>query len=140
VAVIAAATVVVWLPASTQADTDRGGTYRVGWEATFDWGTDDFDPTGEDDPRSFGIVSNLLLRTLVGYNHVAGAAGRRLVPDLAVRVPGATNAAGDTRSSSSAASGSGRRSTARSPRATSDMPSSGWRGRRTARNTPTSTP
>ena len=38
-----------------------------------------------------GSYSNLLLRTLVGYNHVAGAAGQELVPDLAVRVPAPTN-------------------------------------------------
>ena len=38
-----------------------------------------------------GIYSNLLLRTLVGYDHVAGAAGYRLVPDLAETVPAPTD-------------------------------------------------
>src|SRR5437868_3094563 len=33
------------------------------------------------------IYSNLLVRTLVGYDHVAGGDGYKLVPDLAVRVP-----------------------------------------------------
>ena len=77
--------------AAARAPAPRGGTYRVGWEAAFDWTTDDFDPTGESDPRSMGIYSNLLLRTLVGYDHVAGAAGTRLVPDLATAVPTATD-------------------------------------------------
>jgi peptide/nickel transport system substrate-binding protein len=69
----------------------RGGTYRVGWEAVFDWSTADMDPTAEADPRSLGIFSNLLLRTLVQYRHVSGPAGRELVPDLAVAVPAPTN-------------------------------------------------
>src|SRR5205823_3925853 len=69
----------------------RGGTYRVGWEGVFDWGTDGWDPTGEADPRTYGIFSNLLLRTLVGYDHVPGRAGTKIVPDLATRVPAATN-------------------------------------------------
>ena len=69
----------------------RGGTYRVGWEGVFDWGTDGWDPTGEADPRTYGIFSNLLLRTLVGYEHVPGRAGTKIVPDLATRVPAATN-------------------------------------------------
>jgi peptide/nickel transport system substrate-binding protein len=33
--------------------------------------------------QAFGLYSNLLVRTLVGYNHVAGSAGNVLVPDLA---------------------------------------------------------
>ena len=41
--------------------------------------------------RRDGIYSNLLVRTLVGYDHVAGPAGTRLVPDLAGRVPAPTN-------------------------------------------------
>ncbi len=70
----------------------RGGTYRVGWErglsSPFDW-SDGLDPTGEQ--ADYGILSNLLVRTLVGYDHVAGPAGMRLVPDLATGVPAATN-------------------------------------------------
>jgi peptide/nickel transport system substrate-binding protein len=77
--------------ASPQPSSLRGGTYRVGREAVFDWSTADMDPTGEADPRSMGIFSNLLVRTLVGYRHVAGPAGRELVPDLAVSVPAPTN-------------------------------------------------
>ena len=76
---------------SSSSSSLRGGTYRVGWEAVFDWTTNANDPTGEADPRNFGILSNLLLRTLVGYNHVAGPAGRVVVPDLAVNVPEPTN-------------------------------------------------
>ena len=37
------------------------------------------------------IYSNLLIRTLVGYNHVAGAAGNVIVPDIATSVPKPTN-------------------------------------------------
>jgi peptide/nickel transport system substrate-binding protein len=70
-----------------------GGTYRVGWDSGFQ--ADGFDPTGEYDQGSFGIYSNLLLRTLVQTEHVAGTAGRKLVPDLAERVPAPTD--GDTR-------------------------------------------
>ncbi len=60
----------------------RGGVYRVEWESSFDF-TADFDPTGEYSVQAFGLYSNLLVRTLVGYNHVAGPAGNALVPDLA---------------------------------------------------------
>jgi peptide/nickel transport system substrate-binding protein len=60
----------------------RGGVYRVEWESSFDF-TSDFDPTGEYSVQAFGLYSNLLVRTLVGYDHVAGPAGNALVPDLA---------------------------------------------------------
>lgn len=63
-----------------------GGTYRVGWEQAFGF-TDNFDPTGEYLGNAWALYSNLLIRTLVGYNHVAGAAGNRLVADLAKTVP-----------------------------------------------------
>src|SRR5262245_19136460 len=33
------------------------------------------------------MYSTLLTRTLVGYHHVAGTAGNKLVPDLATSVP-----------------------------------------------------
>ncbi len=68
----------------------RGGTYRVGWESTFGW-TNSFDPTGEYLANGFAINTNLLIRTLVGYNHVAGAAGNQPVPDLATSIPKPTN-------------------------------------------------
>ena len=59
--------------------------FRVEWESSFDF-TGGFDPTGEYLGEAFGIYSNLLVRTLVGYNHVAGAAGNVLVPDLATNL------------------------------------------------------
>src|SRR5690242_20421990 len=77
--------------APTPAHSLAGGVYRVGMEAnifnhgTFGW-SDGFDPTGETDTRAFEIYSNLLLRTLVGTNHVPGAAGNVLVPDLATNL------------------------------------------------------
>jgi peptide/nickel transport system substrate-binding protein len=60
----------------------RGGTYSVEWESSFDF-TSGFDPTGEYLGEAFGIYSSLLVRTLVGYDHVAGLPGNVLVPDLA---------------------------------------------------------
>ena len=56
-----------------------GGTYSVEWEASFDF-TGGFDPTGEYLGAAIGIYSNLLVRTLVGYNHVAGAPGNVACP------------------------------------------------------------
>jgi peptide/nickel transport system substrate-binding protein len=68
----------------------RGGTYRVGWESSFGW-TNGFDPTGEYLANAISIYQSLLIRRLVGYNHVAGAAGNKVVPDLATSVPRPTN-------------------------------------------------
>src|SRR4051794_6000605 len=67
-----------------------GGTYRIGVEASFNW-TNAFDPTGEYLGDAWGIYTNLLLRTLVGYKHVPGVAGNQLIPDLATSVPKPTN-------------------------------------------------
>ena len=67
-----------------------GGVFRVDWESSFDF-TDGFDPTGEYLGEAFGIYSDLLVRTLVGYNHVAGAPGNVLVPDLATNLGVVTN-------------------------------------------------
>jgi peptide/nickel transport system substrate-binding protein len=67
-----------------------GGVFRVEWESSFDF-TAGFDPTGEYLGEAFGIYSNLLVRTLVGYNHVAGAAGNVIVPDLATNTGVITN-------------------------------------------------
>jgi peptide/nickel transport system substrate-binding protein len=68
----------------------KGGTYRVGYQTSFGF-TDGFDPSGEYLNTAWAIYSNLLVRTLVGYNHVAGPAGNELVPDLATKVPQPTN-------------------------------------------------
>jgi len=68
----------------------RGGTYRVGLEGSFPF-SDDFDPTGEYTTYGANIFSNLVLRTLVGYDHVAGAAGNKLVADIATAVPTPTD-------------------------------------------------
>jgi len=59
----------------------KGGVYRTALE---DFGfTSAFDPTGEYLGTAFGLYSQLLLRTLVSYDHVEGAAGDKIVPDLA---------------------------------------------------------
>lgn len=67
-----------------------GGTFRVGVESSFGF-TNGFDPTGEYLGEMFAIYSSLVVRTLVGYNHVAGAAGNVVVADLATTVPKPTN-------------------------------------------------
>jgi peptide/nickel transport system substrate-binding protein len=77
--------------AGREPRSPAGGTYRFGIESyigddRFRW-SDGFDPTGEWQIVSFAIYSNLLLRTLLGYEHAAGRAGQKLVPDLATRVP-----------------------------------------------------
>jgi peptide/nickel transport system substrate-binding protein len=91
----AVATAVVLAIASAGASASSpgslaGGAYRVGWEGSFSF-TDSFDPTGEYYYAAFGIYSNLLLRTLVGYDHLEGPAGNKVVPDLATAVPEPTD-------------------------------------------------
>ena len=90
VAVGAAIAVGVWNAKTASHTAKVGGTYKVGWEGSFGV-TNNFDPTGEYLGEAFSIFSNLLIRTLVGYNHVAGAAGNKLVPDLATSLPVPTN-------------------------------------------------
>jgi peptide/nickel transport system substrate-binding protein len=67
-----------------------GGVYRTEWQGSFDF-TGGFDPTGEYLASAFGLYSNLLVRTLVGYNHVAGSPGNIVVPDLATDLGKITN-------------------------------------------------
>jgi peptide/nickel transport system substrate-binding protein len=76
--------------ARPDAQSQKGGTYRVGWETAFGW-TNSFDPTGEYLANAFTIYSNLTLRTLVQFNHVVGPKGNIVVPDLATSVPKPTN-------------------------------------------------
>src|SRR3954447_18231825 len=64
------------------ASTKAGGVYRVAFDSSFNF-TDGFDPTGEYLGDAFTIYSSLLIRTLVGYNHIANGPGNKLVPDLA---------------------------------------------------------
>ena len=90
VGILAVASIVVSVASGGGSKSLKGGTYRVGWESSFGW-TDNFDPTGEYLANSFAINTNLLLRGLIGYNHVAGAAGAVVVPDLATTVPKPTN-------------------------------------------------
>ncbi len=68
----------------------RGGTYRIGWEQSFGF-TDNFDPTGEYLGEAWGILDNLLVRPLIGYKHLSGAAGNTLIGDLAQSVPQPTD-------------------------------------------------
>jgi peptide/nickel transport system substrate-binding protein len=76
--------------ASARTAAQRGGVYRVGWETSFNF-SDDFDPTGEYLVYGAAILTSLVDRTLVSYRHVAGAAGDKLVPDIATAVPRPTD-------------------------------------------------
>src|SRR5580692_3180828 len=93
VGVIAAGAAVLALSASahsTKAGTiAAGGTLRVGWEQSFN-STDNFDPTGEYLGDGWGVFQTEIT-TLLGYEHTAGAAGNKLVPELATSVPTPTN-------------------------------------------------
>jgi len=74
---------------TTSGTATKGGTYRM---ATQDFGfTGAFDPSAEYLGWAFTLYGNLLIRTLLSYNHTAGAAGNVLVPDLATAVPTPTN-------------------------------------------------
>jgi len=68
-------------PDGTEVSPARGGVYRTAVESL--GFIDGLDPTGEYNNRSFALYGQLLLRTLVTYDHVAGLPGDRLVPDLA---------------------------------------------------------
>jgi peptide/nickel transport system substrate-binding protein len=74
----------------SNGDAKRGGTYTVGWEQAFGF-TDNFDPTGEYLGNAWGLYSNLLIRALVGYQHLPGAGGNNLIGDLATDVPTPTD-------------------------------------------------
>ena len=89
----AAALTAALVSAASAGPSDRsakGGTYKVGVESAFNW-TNSFDPTGEYLANAFVTYSNLMLRTLVGFNHLEGPAGNIVVPDLATSVPKPTN-------------------------------------------------
>src|SRR5215207_11109460 len=75
---------------TAKSQVSTGGTMNIAWEASFGF-TDGFDPTGEYLGDAWGIYANLLVRALVGTNHVSGAAGNKLVADLATSVPKPTN-------------------------------------------------
>jgi peptide/nickel transport system substrate-binding protein len=67
-----------------QATPQKGGVLRT---AISDFGfTNGFDPTGEYVAVAIGLYG-AMERTLMGYKHVADAAGNELVPDLASAPP-----------------------------------------------------
>jgi peptide/nickel transport system substrate-binding protein len=74
----------------SNGSAQKGGTYTVGYENSFGF-TDNFDPTGEYLGEAWGIMTNLLVRPLIGYQHLAGAAGNKLIGDLAQSVPTPTD-------------------------------------------------
>jgi len=67
------------------ATPQKGGTLRL---ETQDFGyTDAFDPTGEYLGLGWGLLNQLMTRTLVGYAHRPNEPGNVLIPDLAESVP-----------------------------------------------------
>ena len=93
VGVIAAVAVVMTMSASAHSTKagaiSSGGTLMVGWSPSFGT-TDNFDPTGEYLGDAWGVLT-MEVKTLVGYEHTAGALGNKIVPDLATSVPAPTN-------------------------------------------------
>ncbi|HUY71078.1 MAG TPA: ABC transporter substrate-binding protein [Gaiellaceae bacterium] len=93
VAIAAAAAVVMTMGASAHSAKGNavksGGTLTVGWAPSFGV-TDNFDPTGEYLGDAWGVLE-LEVRTLVNYQHLPGAAGNKIVPDLATSVPTPSN-------------------------------------------------
>src|ERR1700722_20226281 len=75
---------------STKASAVKsGGTLTIGWAPSFGV-TDNFDPTGEYLGDAWGVLE-LEVRTLVNYQHLPGAPGNKIVPDLASSVPVPSN-------------------------------------------------
>src|SRR4051812_41417665 len=70
----AGGTGVVGTGAYDNGSQKKGGVYRIGWEESFGF-TDNFDPTGEYLGNAWGLYSNLMIRSLVGYKHQPGADG-----------------------------------------------------------------
>jgi peptide/nickel transport system substrate-binding protein len=93
VGLISVAAVVMTMSASahsTKAGAIKsGGVLTDGWEGSFGV-TDNFDPTGEYLGDAWGVLTNEV-KTLVGYEHAAGAAGNKIVPELATTAPKPTN-------------------------------------------------
>ncbi len=81
---------VVGSGALDNGSSTKGGIYTVGWEQSFGF-TNNFDPTGEYLGNAWGLYSNLMLRSLIGYKHQPGAAGNELIGDLATDVPKPTD-------------------------------------------------
>jgi peptide/nickel transport system substrate-binding protein len=74
----------------SNGSSEKGGVYTIGWENSFGF-TNNFDPTGEYLGNAWGLYSNLMLRSLIGYKHQPGAAGNELIGDLAEDVPKPTD-------------------------------------------------
>jgi peptide/nickel transport system substrate-binding protein len=66
-------------------EVTKGGT--IIWESEEFGFTNGFDPTGEYLGEAWGVFTNLMTRSLMGYEHVAGDAGNQVIPDLAAEDP-----------------------------------------------------
>ena len=84
------ATSVVGSGSFSNGSSAKGGVYTIGWENSFGF-TNNFDPTGEYLGNAWGLYSNLMLRSLIGYKHQPGASGNDLIGDLATDVPTPTD-------------------------------------------------
>jgi peptide/nickel transport system substrate-binding protein len=67
------------------SEATKGGTYRM-QGPSFEY-TGGFDPTGEYLGTALSFYSNMLVRTLMNYKHIAGPEGNELFPDLADGMP-----------------------------------------------------
>lgn len=76
-------------PGASSGEAKKGGTLRVGTDA-FEWNAN-LDPTGEYLGTAWAMYTQLMLRPLVNYRHIAGEAGNEIVADLATEVPEATD-------------------------------------------------
>lgn len=72
-------------PTGPAGEIQTGGTYRIETDGIAF--TSGGDPTGEYLGLSFGILTNLLDRTLLTYFHTSGENGNSLTPDLAEDFP-----------------------------------------------------
>jgi len=70
---------------ATGADVQPGGDVTI--EAEEFGFTSGFDPSGEYLGNAWGVMSNMMLRTVMGYKHLGGAEGNEIVPDLAAQEP-----------------------------------------------------
>lgn len=87
--VAAILTILVLMTAACSSKKDEGtgkpktgGIFRVQLK-TFRWGGGGFDPSSTYSAYSWTLYSNLMIRSLLGYRHVAGDAGNQTIPDLA---------------------------------------------------------
>jgi peptide/nickel transport system substrate-binding protein len=77
--------------ANPSSDSGQDGEKPTGGTLTYEseeFGfTSGFDPSGEYLGNAWGVMSNMLIRTVMGYRHLGGTEGNEVVPDLAAEEP-----------------------------------------------------